>query len=131
GATTVTLSLDVAGMSYWDDATQIGDTCGAVVASHDREFNGTTAAVGAFIANLDIPNGASLSSLTVVARDNDADNGAHAYIMRKHVAGSSTIDGFQGYKVLAAASTTNAHASMGISTATTTSIAKRTIRNQT
>lgn len=127
----VTLSLDVAGMTYWADATQFGSppcplTPTAVL---EREFRGTTGSVGTFISNLDLPQAARITSLRVVARDNDADNGLHAYIVRKRFAPSTTIDGFQAYKVLATVSTSTAGASVGITRAVTNSIANNVVDN--
>src|SRR3954453_5280433 len=75
-ATSVTVDLDVAGMTFWGNESHIGTACGSITATQGRELHGTgQGGVGAFMENLILPNRAKLTKLTVVAHDNDASFG--------------------------------------------------------
>lgn len=125
GATTVTVSLDVAGMTYWSNETHINPTCvNPITATQGRELHGTgQGGVGAFIADLTIPNGATLTSLTAVAHDNDTSFGADAYLVRKRMTAGTVADGLNGgFLTMAHSATSYPGASGGISRGSTTAI---------
>jgi hypothetical protein len=124
GATSVTLSLDVAGMTFWGNETQISSTCGTIVATQGRELHGTgQGGVGAFIEDLTIPRGATLTKLTAVAHDNDSSFGTDAFLVRKRMTPGTVTDGLNGgFLTMAHARTSYPGASGGISHGSTTTI---------
>lgn len=124
-ATAVTVSLDAAGMSYWANESHIATTCGTITANQSRELHGTAqGSVGAFMQNLTIPNHATLTKLTVVAHDNDAQYGTDAYLVRKRMTPGAVSDGLNGgYATLSHVATSGPGASGGITRQSTTTIA--------
>ena len=129
GATTVTVSLDVAGMTFWGNQTQIGSACGSITPTQGRELHGSgQGGVGAFMSNLVLPNRAKLTRLTVVAHDNDTSFGTEAYIVRKRMTPGTVSDGLNGgYLVLAHVATPGPGASGGITDKSTITIAMNTV----
>jgi hypothetical protein len=129
GATTFTVSLDVGGMTFWGNETQIGPACGTISPTQGRELHGTgQGSVGSFLTNLLLPNGATLTRLTVVAHDNDTSFGTNAYIVRKRMTPGTVTDGLNGgYAVLAHVATSGPGASGGITDTSTNTIAMNTV----
>jgi len=62
---------------------------------------------GSFIANADLPNGATVTKLTLFANDNDTDFDSTAYLVRKRITGGLS-PAKSGYVVMAQASTNGA-----------------------
>jgi hypothetical protein len=100
GATTGTLSIDVAAMVFQEDSSQDG-ICGVFTPAPSREFNGTVGGIGTYIASVNLAQGAHITNLRLSARDNDGDFETHAYLLRKRMAPQTGLDGFQGFKVMA------------------------------
>ncbi len=80
--------------------------CGAGVSSIEgAEFHGTqNGSEGSFLAPLQLPNGAVVTSFRYFVRDFDSDVNSHAYLARKRTAVGTNA--FTGYKVLAEAHST-------------------------
>jgi hypothetical protein len=129
GATTFTVSLDVGGMTFWGNQTQVASRCGTITPTQGRELHGTgQGGVGAFMTNLVLPNRAKLTRLTVVAHDNDTSFGSDAYIVRKRMTRGNVSDGLNGgYVVLAHVATSGPGASGGITDKSTNTIAPNTV----
>ena len=125
GAAPVTVSLDIAGMTFWANETQISPTCITPISpTQGRELHGSgQGGVGAFVADLAIPNQALITRLTVVAHDNDTDHGTDGYLVRKQMVPGTVTDGLNGgFTLMAHAATSHPGASGGITTASATAI---------
>jgi hypothetical protein len=137
GASAGTISIDVAGMVYWADATQGGGPTNGkppcdneiLVPDQGSEHNGTANGDGSYISNIQLPEGATIRSFKVVARDSDGDINVHAFLLRKRMAPHPGVDGFGGYRVLATVSTSGA--SMEITRRSTSTIDAPLVQNAT
>jgi len=126
GATTGTLSIDAATMSYKDDATQ-DSICGVFTPDPGREFSGTVDGIGTYIGSVNLAQGAHITNLRLSARDNDATFETHAFLLRKRMAPQTGLDGFQGFKVMAAVD--SAGASTNLRRFSTSAISSATVDN--
>ena len=104
-ATSDTLSLDAATFAFRPGSTHAkAPPCVNAIAvpAEASEFNGTFAGIGGFFGSVNLPTGATITRFRFSVRDNDADENAYAYLLRKRLAQPATpVDGFQAYKVLA------------------------------
>ena len=130
GATSTTLSIDAATFSQITDAdatTHFAAFCGMKLITPGREFQGTTNFIGGATASVNLPQGATVTALRVSVGDNDTDLNVTAYLVRKRIAASSTLDTFDGYTVMAQA--TSSGADSHIRTFSDTSIVNAAINN--
>lgn len=82
--------------------------CGAFVASQkgDENRGDLNARTGSFLANVQLPHGASVQRLTMFANDFSAED-AHVYLVRKRIQGGLDPQ-FKGYKTIANTKTNGA-----------------------
>lgn len=78
-------------------------TCAAFVPSEQGSENkgDLNAKKGSFLTNVALPQGATVTRLTLFANDFDADDGAHVFLVRKLVKAGLQPQ-FAGYRVMAA-----------------------------
>lgn len=128
-ATSVTLSLDAAGLSYNSKTTHLifgTSPCPTLpLTTTPTEHNGAVEQGGGYVGNLMIPQGATITGFRLSAEDNDGDTAVYAYLARKKLTNQS--GGFlSGYKVLATVQTSD-HA--GIRRVGTSTIASPSVDN--
>ncbi len=77
--------------------------CAAFVPSQQGSENkgDLNAKKGSFLANVSLPQGATVKQLTLFANDFDADDGTHVFLVRKRVKAGLSPQ-FDGYRVMAA-----------------------------
>ncbi|TMK71791.1 MAG: hypothetical protein E6G49_08575 [Actinobacteria bacterium] len=78
-------------------------TCAAFVPSQPGGENkgDLNAKKGSFLENVNLPQGATVTQLTLFANDFDADDGTHVFLVRKEIKGGLSPQ-FNGYRVMAA-----------------------------
>lgn len=105
GATVGTLSLDAATFAFRPSSTHAkAPPCvnAIVTPAEATEHDGTIAGKGGFFGSANLPNGATVTSFSLSARDNDGDDNTYAYLLRKRLdQTSNATDGFLAYKVMA------------------------------
>jgi hypothetical protein len=104
--------------------------CAAFVPSQQGSENkgDLNAKKGSFLANVNIPQNATITSLTLYANDFDADDGTHVFLVRKLIRGALSPQ-FQGYRVMATTQSNGAVMNT-MRKFTTTSIAVPKVNNQ-
>lgn len=114
GATTGTLSLDVATFAHHDSQTTHDDICGAPYVGNDAfEYRGTMNGAGGYLGSVNLGQGSTITAFRLVVRDNDVDIDVYAYLVRKRMAPSAVpVDGFQGYKTLASVKSSGASSNL-------------------
>ena len=128
-ATTVTISLDAAGLSYNSKTTHLIfgiSPCPTLpLTTTPTEHNGAVEQGGGYVGNLMIPQGARITGFRLSAEDNDGDTAVYAYLARKKLTNQSG-NFLSGYKVLATVQTSD-HA--GIRRVGTSTIASSLVDN--
>jgi hypothetical protein len=79
-----------------------GSVCAAFVPSQQGSENkgDLNAKMGSFLESVTLPQGATVRALTVFVNDNDGDDGAHVFLVRKRIQGGLSPQ-FTGYGVMA------------------------------
>jgi hypothetical protein len=105
-------------------------TCAAFVPSQQGAENkgDLNAKKGSFLANVNLPQNATITSLTLFANDFDGYDGTHVFLVRKLIRGALSPQ-FQGYRVMAATQSNGAVMNT-MRKFTTTEIAVPKVNNQ-